>query len=67
VLDISDRQAVSKNLLIADEALRTSIERFELIAKATNDAIWDWDIEANLLTGNDGLNKTKCFTKNTGR
>ena len=57
VLDISERQTVLKNLLIADEALKTSIERFELVAKATNDAIWDWNIIDDVLIGNDGLNK----------
>ena len=57
VLDISERQAVSKNLLVADEALKISNERFELVAKATNDAIWDWDIINDALTGNHRFNK----------
>ena len=57
LLDISERQAVSKNLLVADEALKISNERFELVAKATNDAIWDWDIINDALTGNDRFNK----------
>ncbi|WP_025763106.1 PAS domain S-box protein [Dyadobacter tibetensis] len=29
----------------AEKALQESIERFEKVAQATNDAIWDWDIE----------------------
>ena len=57
VLDISERQAVSKNLLVADEALKISNERFELVAKATNDAIWDWDIINDALSGNHRFNK----------
>lgn len=28
----------------AQERLRESIERFELVQRATNDAVWDWDI-----------------------
>ena len=28
----------------ADEALRSSNERYNLVAKATNDAIWDWNL-----------------------
>ncbi len=30
----------------AETALKTSEERFRLLARATNDAIWDWDIRA---------------------
>ena len=38
--DITDR----KNI---DESLRISNERFKIVSKATNDAIWDW----HLITG----------------
>lgn len=38
VRDISDR-------LRAEEQLRQSEERYELAVSATNDGIWDWDIE----------------------
>ena len=31
----------------ADEALRSSNERYNLVAKATNDAIWDWNLITN--------------------
>ncbi len=51
----------------AEEAIRKSNERYELIAKATNDAVWDWDIVNNTLIGNDqlysfyGKNRTTDF------
>jgi len=39
----------------AREAIRVSEERFRLLARATNDAIWDWDILADSVWWNDGL------------
>lgn len=38
-----------------EEALRMSEERFRLIAKATNDVIWDWDVKQQTLWWNDCL------------
>lgn len=43
-----------------EEALRISNERYELVTRATSDAIWDWDI----LSGS--LNFNSSFTKNFG-
>lgn len=37
----------------AQAALRASQERFELVGRATNDVIWDWDIAANEIGWND--------------
>ncbi len=34
----------------AAEALRTSDERLQLVSRATNDAIWEWDVRAGTLT-----------------
>jgi PAS domain S-box-containing protein len=39
----------------AEERLRESEERFHLLAKATNDAIWDWNLETNELWWNEGF------------
>ena len=46
VIDITEKSKI-KNQLIK------SNERFILAAKATNDAIWDWDIESDKLEGNE--------------
>ena len=34
--------------------LRVSHERFQIVARATNDALWDWDLITNALSWNDG-------------
>ena len=39
----------------AREAVRESEERFRLLAKATNDAIWDWNLQTNELWWNEGI------------
>ncbi|MDB6153287.1 MAG: multi-sensor hybrid histidine kinase, partial [Chthoniobacteraceae bacterium] len=37
------------------QALQLSEERFRLVAKATNDAIWDWNMVSNTVWWNEGL------------
>jgi PAS domain S-box-containing protein len=39
----------------AEEERRRSEERFLLVAQATNDAVWDWDLETNQVWWNEGL------------
>lgn len=39
---------------VAEEAARESAERFRLLARATNDAIWDWNLITNQLWWNEG-------------
>jgi len=46
--DVAERQAV-------EAALRASEERFRLVSKATHDVIWDWDLVADTLWWNEGL------------
>jgi len=39
----------------AEEALLESEERFRTLAKATNDAVWDWDLNTNTVWCSDGV------------
>ena len=39
----------------SERVLRESEQRFKLVAKATTDAIWDWDLTTDALWWNDGM------------
>ena len=39
----------------AEEAIRASNDRFRIVTKATNDAVWDWDLSTNKVWWNEGV------------
>jgi len=49
----------------AEEALRQSEERFKLMAWATRDAVWDWDLRTNQIWWGEGLNKIFHYSSET--
>lgn len=51
VKDITDRKR-------QEQELRTSHERFELVCKATQDVIWDWNVENGEMFVNDSFTRT---------
>ncbi len=40
---------------LTEERLRESEERFQIVARATNDAIWDWDLQTNHRWWNESI------------
>jgi diguanylate cyclase (GGDEF)-like protein/PAS domain S-box-containing protein len=44
------------------DAMRESEERFKLIAKATNDAIWDWHVQSDRVWWNEGIRSLFGFS-----
>lgn len=47
--DVTEQYELSQRLLLSNK-------RFETISNATNDAIWEWDIEADTLWWGEGIN-----------
>lgn len=43
--------------------LKQSQERFSSIARTTNDAIWDWDLQTNAIWWNDGIERLFGFSR----
>jgi diguanylate cyclase (GGDEF)-like protein/PAS domain S-box-containing protein len=54
---IADQIALAIERKQAEDALRRSQERFELVTRATSDAIWDWNLETNEIWWNEGFQK----------
>ncbi len=46
--DITDRKKI-------EESLRVSVERSNILSRATNDAVWDWDLVNDVVQWNDAL------------
>jgi diguanylate cyclase (GGDEF)-like protein/PAS domain S-box-containing protein len=53
--DVSERRR-------ADDAIRESEERFKIVAMATSDGIWDWDLKTGSLWWNEGMQNLFGFS-----
>jgi PAS domain S-box-containing protein len=54
--DITERK-------LAEEQLLQSEERFQIVARATNDAVWDWDLASNKIWWNKSVHTLFGYTK----
>lgn len=52
---VADQIAMAIERKRSEEALRLSQERFELVTRATSDAIWDWNLSTDELWWNEGF------------
>jgi diguanylate cyclase (GGDEF)-like protein/PAS domain S-box-containing protein len=50
-----------------EDALRQSEERFKLMAWATKDAVWDWDLRTNQIWWGEGLQKVFHYSSEIGQ
>lgn len=55
VIDITERKQT-------EEKLRLSDERFQLVTRATNDAIWDWNLQTNEVWWNNAVQTMFGYT-----
>ena len=53
--DITEKKKAEQKLLASEQELKVSNERFLLVAKATNDAVWDWDMQTDVIWGNESF------------
>ena len=67
VLNALEKKEAEREKAKALAALRESEERFQLVARATNDAIWDWDIVANTVWWSDSVWTLFGYEKGGGR
>jgi len=53
-LEIFERERLRNK---AEEEIEKAVERYDILAQATSDTIWDWDIANNTMHYNDGISK----------
>ena len=56
-IDITDR-------IKAEQSLKESNARYELVSKATSDAMWDWDLKSGYLVWGEGLKTLFGYSPN---
>ncbi|RYG39607.1 MAG: PAS domain S-box protein, partial [Chitinophagaceae bacterium] len=65
LIDVTERNKYLRMLEASEFEMKVLNERFELVGKATQDGIWDWDIQSDRILGNDSFMEMIGFEKNT--
>lgn len=47
-----------------EEKLRQSEKRFQIVARATNDSVWDWDLQKNQISWNESVQNMFGYSPN---
>ena len=63
LIDVTERNKYLRMLEASEFETKLLNERFQLVGKATQDAIWDWDIKSNRILGNDSFMEMFGFNK----
>jgi PAS domain S-box-containing protein len=58
--DITERK-------LAEEKLRQSEERFQILARATNDAVWDWNLQTSEVWWNESVQTLFGYSRQKAR
>ncbi|QKF52878.1 Blue-light-activated protein [Pseudomonas graminis] len=66
VADADDPRADRAAEEVAEQAIKDAQTRYRLAVKATNDAIWDWDLKENHVLWNDALQRVYGHPLATG-
>lgn len=53
LIDVTEKKLTTEKIKESQLTLNVSNERFMLVAKATNDAVWDWNMATNKIWGNE--------------
>jgi len=55
VVDVTERKRVELSMRRALEEMRESDERVRIVARATSDLVWDWDLVTDIVSWSDNL------------
>lgn len=59
---VADQIAIAIERKGKEDELKLSQERFELVTRATSDAVWDWDLFSDEIWWNEGVTKLFGYT-----
>ena len=59
----TENKLVLKKLLTINNEIKESNERYDIVAKATSDTIWDWKIESDRFIWNKGIQEVFGYTE----